>query len=298
MFKIRSLAKGDFLYHDNKRVEYSASPNRSGGHANGQPSILVMHYTAGSSARSSANWFANPAAKASAHITIGRDGEVIQSVPFDQRAWHAGKSSWTTSDGVKLSGLNSHSIGIELANAGACIATASGGWVNPLGVRVSSDDIVEARHKNGPVWFQSAGHVAEPGWEIYPAAQMRAAIDIATALVETYSLREIVGHDDISPSRKNDPGPAFDMAGFRGVVFGRSEDQADLYRVRPGTPDGLAIRTEPTKFSAKVQDQNLVPGTVVEFNESDGNWWFVTVLDANGNDQLDGWVYSKYLIEA
>ena len=258
-----------------------------------------MHYTAGSSARSSANWFTNPAAKASAHITIGRDGEVYQSVPFDKRAWHAGKSQWTNTGGTKLKGLNSYSIGIELANAGACIPTSSGGWINPLGVRVSNDDIVEARHKNGPVWFDNTvGHITEPGWELYPAAQMQAAIGIATVLVEKYGLGEIVGHDDISPSRKKDPGPAFDMGGFKGVVFGRSEDGADLYQVRPGTPGGLAIRTEATKFSAKVQDDNLAPGTVVEFNEADGKWWFVTVLDNDGNDLMDGWVYSKYLIDA
>ncbi len=47
--------------------------------------------------------------KVSAHLLIRRDGEVIQYVPFDQRAWHAGISSW---DGKER--CNDFTIGIEL----------------------------------------------------------------------------------------------------------------------------------------------------------------------------------------
>lgn len=45
----------------------------------------------------------------SAHLLIRRDGEVIQYVPFHQRAWHAGISSW---DGKER--CNDFTIGIEL----------------------------------------------------------------------------------------------------------------------------------------------------------------------------------------
>ncbi len=51
--------------------------------------------------------------KVSAHLLIRRDGECVQFVPFDRRAWHAGRSSWH--DAGKLrSNLNDFSIGIEL----------------------------------------------------------------------------------------------------------------------------------------------------------------------------------------
>jgi N-acetylmuramoyl-L-alanine amidase len=296
MFSIRSLASGDFLYASNKRVEYIASPNKSAsGFVSGRPSILVMHYTAGSSGRSSANWFANPRAKASAHLTIERDGTVIQSVPFNERAWHAGKSRWTDTNGRKIKGLNSYSVGIELANAGACVQTASKGWVNGLGVRVAADNIAEARHKNGSTWIDGFGSITEPGWEIYPEEQMQSAVQVAGLLMEHYGIQEIVGHDDIAPGRKSDPGPLFDMRSFRNTVGGRESAEEDTYMVRPNTPGGLAIRTMPNKSSAKVRETNLAPGTKVEFNEAEGKWWFVTVLDAEDNDELDGWVYSKYL---
>ena len=45
----------------------------------------------------------------SAHILIRRDGEMVQYVPFHQRAWHAGVSSW---DGREK--CNDFTIGIEL----------------------------------------------------------------------------------------------------------------------------------------------------------------------------------------
>jgi len=45
----------------------------------------------------------------SAHLLIRRDGQVIQYVPFDRRAWHAGASCWQGRERC-----NDFSIGIEL----------------------------------------------------------------------------------------------------------------------------------------------------------------------------------------
>ena len=47
--------------------------------------------------------------KVSAHVLIRRDGEVVQYVPFDQRAWHAGVSCFQGRERC-----NDYSIGIEL----------------------------------------------------------------------------------------------------------------------------------------------------------------------------------------
>lgn len=60
------------------------------------------------------SYFANlEGLKVSAHLLIRRDGEPVQFVPFDKRAWHAGRSLWR--DGHRQrSGLNDFSIGIEL----------------------------------------------------------------------------------------------------------------------------------------------------------------------------------------
>jgi N-acetyl-anhydromuramoyl-L-alanine amidase len=47
--------------------------------------------------------------KVSAHFLVRRDGSVIQFVPPERRAWHAGASSWRGRDRC-----NDFSIGIEL----------------------------------------------------------------------------------------------------------------------------------------------------------------------------------------
>lgn len=47
--------------------------------------------------------------KVSAHLLIRRDGEVVQYVPFNKRAWHAGKSWYEGRERC-----NDFSIGIEL----------------------------------------------------------------------------------------------------------------------------------------------------------------------------------------
>ena len=47
--------------------------------------------------------------KVSSHILIRRDGEIIQFVPFNRRAWHAGESSFKG-----MTGCSDFSIGIEL----------------------------------------------------------------------------------------------------------------------------------------------------------------------------------------
>jgi len=47
--------------------------------------------------------------KVSAHFVVRRDGELLQFVPLDKRAWHAGVSSWRG-----RAGCNDFSVGVEL----------------------------------------------------------------------------------------------------------------------------------------------------------------------------------------
>lgn len=55
-------------------------------------------------------YFATIAAlRVSAHLLIRRDGRILQFVRFDDRAWHAGQSSWRGRERC-----NDFSIGIEL----------------------------------------------------------------------------------------------------------------------------------------------------------------------------------------
>ncbi len=116
------------------------------------------------------------ALEVSAHVLIGRGGEATQFVPFDQRAWHAGRSSY-----CGRIACNDFSVGVELEGA---------------------DDIP------------------------YTKAQYRALATLIHALRRCYpSLRqaEVVGHSDISPGRKTDPGPAFDWHELRWLLDAREQ---------------------------------------------------------------------------
>jgi len=52
----------------------------------------------------------------------------------------------------------------------------------------------------------------------YTNAQYTMLSRLAKALRRRYPIEAIVGHNDIAPGRKTDPGPAFDWSRLRGVV--------------------------------------------------------------------------------
>lgn len=259
---------------DGTPVEFVQSPNVGG---DLDPQYLVMHYTAGRSVRASINWLTNPDAKASAHLVIARDdGAVTQLVPFDRIAWHAGRSRWEG-----LSGLNRYSIGIELDNAG--ILTRQGStWRAWFGAAYDADEVVEATHKN---------EIEPRGWHAFTEAQIESAIAVARLLVGAYGLKDIIGHDDIAPGRKIDPGPAFPMESFRAAVMGRADDDAPVFE----TITNLNIRSGPGTEFDKVRDTALPPGTRLALHMRETDWCEVEVLDANGDPDLSGWVHGAYI---
>lgn len=78
------------------------------------PNMIVLHYTAMTSAEAALERLCDPAAEVSAHYLIAGDGRIWQMVDEADRAWHAGAGSWAGCDDI-----NSRSIGIELDNTGA-----------------------------------------------------------------------------------------------------------------------------------------------------------------------------------
>jgi len=110
--------------------------------------------------------------RVSAHLLIRRDGALIQFVPFDKRAWHAGTSCFGGEHAC-----NDFSIGIELEG---------------------TDD------------------------QPYTRVQYQHLAEISRLLMRHYpeiTRERIVGHADIAPQRKTDPGPAFDWPGFRRLLL-------------------------------------------------------------------------------
>ena len=104
----------------------------------------------------------------SAHCLIRRDGEIIQYVSFDKRAWHAGHSSYCGIDNC-----NDFSIGIELEGT-------------------DEDPFTDAQYES--------------------LAALTAAIRKSYPSITD---ERVVGHSDIAPGRKTDPGFAFDWDRYR-----------------------------------------------------------------------------------
>ncbi|HQT00882.1 MAG: N-acetylmuramyl-L-alanine amidase [Hydrogenophilales bacterium 16-64-46] len=263
---------------DGRAIDTLASP-----HAGGtiRPRFLVVHYTGGSSAAGSIAWFRDPASKVSAHLVIARDGGITQMVPFHREAWHAGASRWGP-----LTGLNKHSIGIELDNAGYLVKSG-GKWVSPLTRRsYPESDVTVAVHKNDPPGS------APSGWHAYSAAQIEAVLACGVALFAHYELADVLGHDDIAPGRKRDPGPDFPMESVRARLLGRADNRPERCR----TTARLYVRDGPGPGFAALPGTPLPLGTEVEVLTKQGAWWQVDVVgEVNGVMDLVGWSHSKYL---
>jgi N-acetylmuramoyl-L-alanine amidase len=115
--------------------------------------ILVLHYTGMPTASAALERLCDPAAKVSAHYTIGEDGVIYAHVAEAQRAWHAGVA-----------------IGIEL--------------VNP-------------------------GH--EYGYRPFPETQVQALMTLCHSILMRHAIPSwrVLGHSDVAPARKDDPGELF-----------------------------------------------------------------------------------------
>lgn len=168
------------------------SPNISSGSPKNGWEGIVVHFTAGASAASSAAWLANPASKASAHFVVGKEGEVYQVVETSNRAWHAGSSVW-----LDRSGANNYTIGIEVDNPGP-LTRDTAGLKTVYGADYKGDHVVD------PI----GGRL----YASYTEAQLQAVVELCSKLCNELHIDPlmIVGHEHVAPRRKVDPGPAFD----------------------------------------------------------------------------------------
>lgn len=175
-------------------VPFVKSPNRGGSLVRKAVKYIVVHYTASDNFKSTQEWLCSPRAKASAHVLIGRDGEIVQLVSLDSVAWHAGESAWKG-----LTGLNKYSIGIELVNLGPLVELKGKLTGATTGRPVEKADAHYGPHKNGGSYLW---------WQKYTGVQIAALERVCAELCGMFPIEEIVGHDDVAPHRKQDVGPA------------------------------------------------------------------------------------------
>lgn len=271
------------IINDNHRIEgdgvtFKESPNHGGAFGTGLPDTIIVHYTAGSSAESSVETLCDPGTKASAHLVIGRDGRIAQLVPFDTIAWHAGKSTYRG-----RVGFNKYSIGIEIDNAGR-LTKSGGGYHAWFGKIYPEAEVVEAVHRN---------ESTPTYWHLYTEEQIAAVYELCVHLADSYRITSILGHEEISPTRKSDPGPAFPLDKLRERVLYRDRAEEGQEESPPVQHVGLVnapkinIRSAPALSAATVAPP-LTQGTILEIMREADGWVEVKV-------QTRGWVKKEYI---
>lgn len=206
---------------------------------------IILHFTAGASLSSAVQWFLNPKSQVSAHYVIDRDGSVVRMVPVEEKAWHAGASSLFGDPRV-----NTISIGIEMVNWGD-LRKRDGKFYCWPGEFTREYDV----NKYGtPILANNLW------WAPYTEEQFQACASLCKELVAQFpeiTRERIVGHEDVAPGRKLDPGPAFDWERFRSEVF---SSPSPMYIDSDEIPEEELItsQAEPVEPEPKPEPQSWV----------------------------------------
>jgi N-acetylmuramoyl-L-alanine amidase len=173
--------------------------------------FLVMHYTALDDRLSLKTLTQD---KVSAHYLIPQKPKYIKSKPVvlqlvdeKKRAWHAGVSTWNG-----RSNLNDTAIGIEIVNPGY------------------TDKLL-----GGRTWYP------------YNEKQIAAVALLAKDIIDRYQISpdNVIGHSDIAPLRKQDPGKLFPWGTLAAIGIGAWPDQLTVNKYlsgrKPSDPADISI---------------------------------------------------------
>lgn len=212
---------------------------------------LVLHYTAQTLADSIAS-LTSPQRQVSAHYLVpdaaddGRRFKVFELVPQARRAWHAGVSYW---QGDRM--LNAGSVGIEIVNLG-----------------------FPPEDENLPLMNRR--------WYPYPDAQVAVFGALAADVVAQHQVlpHKVVGHSDVAPGRKTDPGPLFPWKKLYDqykIGAWPEAEAVDYYRVnRPFAGDVASLQSKllaygydtPQTGTLDAQTVNVVSAFQMHFRPS------------------------------
>ena len=169
---LQVVGRGDVAV-DFAGARWRPSPNFGTRYSGKTIDSIVLHYTGMADGPGAEDWLTNPEARVSSHYLVHEDGEVVQMVREVDRAWHAGIGCW---HGER--DMNSVSVGIEIVNRGH-LSWGEGEADGPL--------------------------------DPFPDAQIEAVIALCLDVIGRHGIEptRVLGHSDLAPHRKRDPGEAF-----------------------------------------------------------------------------------------
>lgn len=245
------------------RYEYIESPNKSSRKGK-EIGGIIAHFTVSGSLNDTVRYMCNKIkapskyqgrnsggfvtyggttyynARASANYVTGRQGRSVRLVPENMAAWHAG--SKTTKPKLNGKGkLNLWTIGHELCNWGPLrkvgnkFYTSLGNWTHPYNGPKPTRILRKLNSTLAKSYTLKSGSLAFPDgiieyWEPYTEEQLKATIELWKELIERYGIKRdfITGHEDVDPTRKCDPGPAFPWDDILAEVCPRMGQSSDL----------------------------------------------------------------------
>ncbi len=168
------------------------SPNTRERKAGERLEFLIIHGTWMAGDDGALQRLCDPVAEVSCHYYITREGQILQLVPERLVAFHAGVSKAVNSEGVEIHGLNNWSLGIEVANCGPFL--------------------------DGPPSLEQETLVGWTRAEPYTEAQyvaLKALVADILARNPHICVERVLGHNEVAPDRKSDPGMHFDWSWLR-----------------------------------------------------------------------------------
>lgn len=203
---------------------------------NTRVSLVVIHHTTENFADSLETLTRRSDYPVSSHYLIPEPDDptydkrklrVYELVPETHRAWHAGDSYWD-----ERTSLNDQSIGIELVNRTHCHAGARS-------ARDAGNGSVEIAGTPSPGSIDESTAIPDIApasicfYPDYAESQIELLADLLEDILERHpSIKptQIVGHSDIAPNRKIDPGPRFPWQRLYRLGFGAWYDDATVIR--------------------------------------------------------------------
>ena len=194
---------------------------------------IVLHYTVSDNERSIQLLTKG---KVSSHYLImdNDDDKIYSLVPENQRAWHAGDGSFA---GRTI--LNDTSIGIEIVNIG----------IQPQYLSALKDDELD---------YHPYEHYA-----LFDELQIKKVAQLVQDIAKRYDIspKNIIGHSDLAPSRKIDPGAKFPWQRlYKEYGIGAWYDEGDkryfTKEVEFTTPTILEIKQAFRDYGYQINDTN------------------------------------------
>lgn len=203
-------SSGPALYYPAATRDLLGSMKTIGTYARGYPLGAVVHYTAGRD--DPRNDIRHALAQGYCFFVIAPDGGVYQNFPLNRWGSHAGVSRWPNLG----SGVSQHLVGIEICCAGKLRDLGGGryrAWYN------EESFLAKSGRKPDPAADFSSDRVREvkkqqnraAGYYLKFTEMQEAALHTLLSWMKSnnpkvFSFDLVLGHDEVSPGRKVDPG--------------------------------------------------------------------------------------------